>query len=302
MDGKRKGNAEREEGIAIRKALKAYIAARLPEIEGRVDDFPGLKDSDLSGMGVGVMLGEEIWKSAWAGYRTIIKIWPHAAAGSDGFQAIDLLAGRLVELLNETVIGTERSNTEPNDGFGFTCFYLGSTDPDQVEPVTGRLTRGLKFAAYRQPKETAAEAGAALHALSTWTRGIVGGNWAIHLDHWPTDCAAPCVLWRLSGSRSLNSAAEPFDVRRTYTGHVMARSAREEREVVQRIVDFLSIQNRIGYEESGHRVLAIAEAEANLQSDRFLKGQITLNVTERIRKQGETAALIGRVGVKTSVN
>lgn len=296
----------------MRETIKQALENKIPELSGHVHDLPPAGQS-YSGFGASVTFGEEIYKNDWAGYRRIVKVWPYADAPSGGFGKIEELAGKIEAALHEAVLGG------PSDGQGqqvgestdsvFVCVYLGSADGDRLDAALGGMTRGLRFAVYRQPAGSAAgpdDAGAELTALAALTSALLGADWQIAADRWPAAHARPCVLWRLAGSRKVTAKPSAYDVRRTYAAHVLGRTAAEEREALSALAERLSAAQRLGPPAPGRRAAAIADVVADLEADGFLKGQLRLDVLERVILPGgeqpggseEPPVLIGRVGLK----
>ncbi|OWA34359.1 hypothetical protein B9G55_18795 [Saccharibacillus sp. O16] len=321
----------------IREVIKKRLETKIPELVGNVQDLPSVLQS-LTGFGVIVTFGEEIRKNDWAGYRRIVKIWPYADLAAGGFSRVEELAEKIEAVLHEAVLDETtgsalRSDTAsthstapisdeaeassmtsseqahmPISDRAFTCVYLGSADGDRIDAALGGMIRGLRFAVYRQPAGSAADPGQAsaeLHALAALTSALLGADWQIAVDRWPSAYARPCVLWRLVGSRKFTAKPSAYDVRRTYAAHVLGRTAAEEREALSALAERLSTAQRLGPPAPGRRAAAIADVVADLEADGFLKGQLRLDVLERIGLPGEQPGsgeappvLIGRVGLK----
>ncbi|OWR33042.1 hypothetical protein CDO73_00605 [Saccharibacillus sp. O23] len=325
----------------MRETIKQALENKIPELSGHVHDLPPAGQS-YSGFGASVTFGEEIYKNDWAGYRRIVKVWPYADAASGGFGKIEELAGKIEAALHEAVLGRVSGGAasatgnsvsdaaqpsqlgeadrepasagqsqqagDPKDA-AFVCVYLGSADGDRLDAALGGMTRGLRFAVYRQPAGFAAgpdDAGAELTALAALTSALLGADWQIAADRWPAAHARPCVLWRLAGSRKVTAKPSAYDVRRTYAAHVLGRTAAEEREALSALAERLSSAQRLGPPAPGRRAAAIADVVADLEADGFLKGQLRLDVLERVTLPGgeqpggseEPPVLIGRVGLK----
>lgn len=326
----------------MRETIKQALEKKIPELSGHVHDLPPAGQS-YSGFGAAVTFGEEIRKNDWAGYRRIVKVWPYADPASGGFGKVEELAGQIEAALHEAVLGGSlngamsetggdsvseaaqpklgEADREPASAVGqiqqagestdaaFTCVYLGSADGDRLDAALGGMTRGLRFAVYRQPAGSAAgpsPAGAELTALAALTSALLGADWQIAADRWPSAHAKPCVLWRLAGSRKVTAKPSAYDVRRTYAAHVLGRTAAEEREALSALAERLSAAQRLGPPAPGRRAAAIADVAADLEADGFLKGQLRLDVLERVALPGgeqpggseEPPVLIGRVGLK----
>ncbi|GGH76189.1 hypothetical protein [Saccharibacillus endophyticus] len=314
--------AGKEGGRVIRETIKKVLEERIPELADRVHDLPS-SGQTYTGLGAVVTFGEEIRKNDWAGYRRIVKIWPYADEAAGGFDKVEELAGQIEAALHESVLGGDTveeslpnsveqtsSSTSNFAKPAFTCVFAGSADGDRTDAAfgSGSMTRGLRFAVYRQPTNTIAsdtgEAGAELTSLTKLTSELLGSDWQIHTDRWSSAVARPCVLWRLAGSRKVTAKPSAFDVRRTYAAHVLGRMPSEEREALSRLAERLSAAQRLKPTAPGRRGATIADVVADLEADGFLKGQLRLDVLERVvdpgGRPGETdpPVLIGRVGLK----
>jgi len=314
--------AGKEGGCAIRETIKKALEERIPELADRVHDLPS-SGQMYTGLGAVVAFGEEIRKNDWAGYRRIVKIWPYADEAAGGFDKVEELAGQIEAALHESVLGGDSAEESlpnsveqsANSGSNFakpafTCVFAGSADGDRTDAAfgSGSMTRGLRFAVYRQLANPIAsdtgEAGAELTALAELTSELLGADWQIHTDRWTSAAAKPCVLWRMSASRKVTAKPSAFDVRRTYAAHVLGSAPSEEREALSKLAERFSAAQRLKPTAPGRRGATIAEVVADLEADGFLKGQLRLDVLERVVDPGgqsgeaEPPALIGRVGLK----
>ncbi|MEJ8306583.1 hypothetical protein [Saccharibacillus sacchari] len=296
---------------------------RIPELADRVHDLPSTGQI-YTGIGAVVTFGEEIRKNDWAGYRRIVKIWPYADEAAGGFDKVEELAEKIEAALHESVLGGDSAAKDASTSgeqaassgsnlikSPFTCVFAGSADGDRTDAVLGigSLTRGLRFAVYRQPASAVVvpdtnEAGTELSSLSKLTSDLLGTDWQIHTDRWASAVARPCVLWRLSGSRKVTAKPSAFDVRRTYAAHVLGRVPSEEREALVLLAERLSATPRLKPTAPGRRGATIADVVADLEADGMLKGQFRLDVLERVVDPGgqpgetEPPVLIGEVGLK----
>lgn len=314
--------AGKEGGCVIRETIKRALEERIPELADRVHDLP-LSGQTFAGLGAVVAFGEEIRKSDWAGYRRIVKIWPYADEAAGGFDKVEELAGKIEAALHESVLGggsVEESlpisvgqtagGTSNLIKSAFTCVFAGSADGDRTDAAfgSGSMTRGLRFAVYRRPAtpvvSDTGEAGAELTALAELTSELLGADWQVHTDRWTSAVARPCVLWRMSASRKVTAKPSAFDVRRTYAAHVLGRAPSEEREALSKLAERLSAAQRLKSTAPGRRGATIADVVADLEADGFLKGQLRLDVLERVVDPGgqpgetEPPVLIGQVGLK----
>ncbi|MCQ4086672.1 hypothetical protein [Saccharibacillus sp. JS10] len=262
------------------------------------------------GYGAVISFAEEIQKSEWVGYRRIIKIFPYADETAGSFATVERLASQIEAALHEQpiyVASDSEATTEADANTAFTCVFAGSADGDRTDGLLGAATRGLRFAVYRQPGGVAEQTGvpsAELAALIENTSAQLGADWQVYADRWQSAWARPCVLWRLSGSRKVTAKPSAYDVRRTYTAHVLGRTPAEEREALSLLAERFSSAPRLAPTVPGRRGATIADLNVDLEVDAFLKGQLRLDVLERVAEaygrpvEPEPAVLMGSVGLK----
>jgi len=304
----------------IRAALKARLADIIPEWKGKVLDLP-LPDTVLTAPCAVITFAEEIQKSSWAGYRRIIKIWPYAQLAAGGMEIVESWSEQVIRQLHN-------ERLEDDQGQAFTCIYLGSSDGDRVDPLSGLMTRALRFGVYipepgedqmqsaasnnlttasqqqgtLAPQAVATDEANALaaadpwqEALNQWTRQQLGSGWSIYNDAWPSGYLAPSVLWRLTGVSTAASGTAAFDLRKQWVGHVYATSERENKRIAAELVQRLNAEVRIPLNPEDRRYLTVSEASADLQADAFLNGQIRLTLLHRTQRELPNAPLIRQV-------
>lgn len=307
----------------IRATLKSRLAGIIPEWKGKVLDLP-LPDTVLTAPCAVITFAEEIQKSSWVGYRRVIKIWPYAQLAAGGMETVESWCEKIIEQLHN-------ERLEDDQGQAFTCVYLGSSDGDRVDPLSGLLTRALRFGVYvpEPGEEQAAVPGSAaasqetgtvnqaaasdeaapsaivpvspaaadrwLEALNQWTREQLGAGWNIYNDAWPSGYLSPSILWRLTGVSTASSGTSAFDLRKQWVGHVYSSSERENKRIASELVQRLNAQVRIPLSPAERRYLTVSEASADLQADAFLNGQIRLTLLHREQRELPNAPLIRQV-------
>lgn len=276
---------------AIRRTLKQKLAALVPAWNGRVQDIPA-SDEVLTGPCAVIAFAEEVPKSAWAGYRRIIKISPYARPEDGGAEQVEAWSAELME-------GLHQVRLEDEEGGAFTCIYLGSSDCDRVDASSGLVTRSLRFGVYIPEAVERAQAETTdswMAALQGWTRNQLGQEWSVYGDVWPGDYATQSILWRLTGCSTTAAGTSALEIRKQWVGHVLAANVGEVRQTVTHLVEQLAVQNRIALTDTGDtRYLTVDEVSADLQTDAYLNGQIRLTLQQRIRRPGTDAPLIREI-------
>ncbi len=289
----------------IKKTLKQKLTALIPAWEGRVQDIPASGEV-LSDPCAVVAFAEEVPKSAWAGYRRIIKISPYARSEDGGTE--------LMEVWSEALIaGLHQVRLEDEEGGAFTCLYLGSTDSDRADVASGLVTRSLRFGVY-VPEPQGASGNSPvmgdpwLVALQLWTANKLGSNWSVYANSWPGGYRMPSVLWRLSGYSTAVAGTSVLEVRKQWIGHVLTDDTGLTDQAASHLVQQLALQSRIpmtpldseeaganAMGESHTRYVTIDEVTADLQADAYLNGQIRLTLTQRIRRPVISAPLMREI-------
>ncbi|WP_339168884.1 hypothetical protein MKX75_06030 [Paenibacillus sp. FSL R5-0341] len=281
----------------IKKTLKQKLAVLVPDWDGRVLDVPASGEV-LAGPCAIVAFAEEVPKSAWAGYRRIIKISPYARPEDGGTEQVEAWSALLIDGLHQVRLVDEA-------GEAFTCIYLGSSDSDRVDAGSGMVTRSLRFGVYVPEDSGAAlvETGDAwLAALQDWTQQELGSNWSVHGDVWPGGYEKPSVLWRLAGCSTSVAGTSALEVRQQWIGHVLTDYPVLTRQIVTRLVEQLAVQARLAVTETGGeehksntRYVTVDEVTADLQTDAYLNGQIRLTLQQRIRRPGTNVPFIREI-------
>lgn len=289
----------------IKKTLKQKLAALVTAWEGRVQDTPA-SDEVLSGPCAVIAFAEEVPKSAWAGYRRIIKISPYARSEDGGAEQVEVWSAELIA-------GLHQVRLEDEQGGAFTCLYLGSTDSDRVDSGSGMVTRSLRFGVYVPEPQGAAGNSAVtgdpwLVALQLWTANKLGPNWSVYANSWPGGYKMPSVLWRLSGQSTALAETSALEVRKQWIGHVLTDDTGLTDQATSHVVQQLALQSRIpmtpldsevtgvnAIDESHTRYLTVDEVTVDLQADAYLNGQIRLTLTQRIRRPVTSAPLMREI-------
>ncbi|WP_426253198.1 hypothetical protein [Paenibacillus pabuli] len=282
---------------AIRQTLKMKLEALVPAWNDRVQDIsaPG---EVLTGPCAVIAFAEEVPKSAWAGYRRVIKISPYARPEDGGAEQVEVWSAALME-------GLHQVRLEDEEGGAFTCIYLGSSDCDRVDASSGLVTRSLRFGVYVPETMERAQAETAdswMAALQSWTQAQLGQEWSVYGDAWPGGYGMPSVLWRLAGCSTTAAGTSTFEVRQQWVGHVLTDHSVLTRRTVTQLVEQLAVQARIGMIKAGSedqsrntRYLTVDEVSADLQADAYLNGQIRLTLQQRIRRPGTEVPLIREI-------
>lgn len=289
----------------IKKTLKQKLAALIPAWEGRVQDIPASGEV-LSGPCAVVAFAEEVPKSAWAGYRRIIKISPYARSEDGGAELVEVWSASLIA-------GLHQVRLEDEEGGAFTCLYLGSTDSDRADVASGLVTRSLRFGVYvPEPQGAAGNSPVMgdpwLVALQLWTANMLGSNWSVYANSWPGGYRMPSVLWRLNRNSTEVAGTSALEVRKQWIGHVLTDDTILTDHAASYLVKQLALQSRIpmtpldseeaganAIGESHTRYVTVDEVTADLQADAYLNGQIRLTLTQRIRRPVTSAPLMREI-------
>lgn len=281
----------------IKKTLKQKLAVLVPDWEGRVLDVLA-SGVVLAGPCAVVAFAEEVPKSAWAGYRRIIKISPYARPEEGGAEQVEAWSAELIKRLHQVRLIDE-------EGGAFTCIYLGSSDSDRVDAGSGMVTRSLRFGVYipEDSRPSLTETGDGwLAALQDWTQQELGSNWSVYGDAWPGGYEMPSVLWRLAGCSTSVAGTSALEVRQQWIGHVLTDHSVLTRNTVTRLVRQLAVQARLAVNEtesaehqSNTRYITVDEVTADLQTDAYLNGQIRLTLQQRIRRPGTNVPFIREI-------
>ena len=278
--------------VAVRQTLKQKLAALVPAWDGRVLDVPA-QGEVLTGPCAVVAFAEEVPKSAWAGYRRIIKISPYVRPDDGGAERLEMWSAELVK-------GLHQVRLEDENGAAFTCIYFGSSDCDRVDAGSGMMTRSLRFGMYvpesNEESVSVDTQDSWMAALQDWTKAELGSDWTVHGDIWPGGYEIQSVLWRLTGYNSAAAGTSALEIRKQWTGHVVASDAGVIRHTVTRLVEQLAVQTRIAMANTDDtRYLTVDEVSADLQADAYLNGQIRLTLQQRIRRPGTDVPLIREI-------
>jgi hypothetical protein len=288
----------------IKKTLKHKLAALVPAWEGRVQDVPASGEV-LSGPCAVLAFAEEVPKSAWAGYRRIIKISPYARSEDGGAEQVEVWSAELITDLHQIRL-------EDGEGGAFTCIYLGSTDSERRDAESGLVTRSLRFGVYVPEPQRTEHADAAgepwLAALKDWTANELGPDWSVYTERWPGGYQMPSVLWRLTGVSTAAVGTSALEVRKQWLGHVLTSDTGLTDQTVGHLVEQLALQSRIAFHprdvqsneanesvEGNPRYLTVDEVTADMQADAYLNGQLRLTLSQRIRRPMPTAPLMREI-------
>ncbi|MGW8440543.1 hypothetical protein ACWGXJ_06070 [Paenibacillus sp. S33] len=281
----------------MRQAFKQKLIEIIPALQGRVYDVQPPSQTAEEPYAV-MALGEEIWKSSWAGYRQVIRIKLYA--GQAGLAQADVWANALIAGLHrESVTG------EGEDTSAFTAHYLGVRDAEKLDTVTGKAYRTLRFGVYvpeteggsAAPASGAAQPDEWLAALVRWTQKQLGETWSVYADAWPAQPARQAVLWRMSGCETRMAGASMYELRKRFIGHITAPDTTEENRAASALIEGFAAQIQLPLDQDKGRYMSTAEASADLQADAILDGQLRLMLVQRRMRPAEEAALIRRVEI-----
>ncbi|WP_106766832.1 hypothetical protein [Paenibacillus faecalis] len=274
----------------MRAAVKEAVRSIVPELAGRVYDVQPL-DGAADDQYAVFTLGEEIWKSSWAGYRQVVRLKLYA--DSSGLSQLDAWAERLVSGLNrKRVSGTENE--------AFVLHYLGVPETDKLDAASGKIVRVMRFGVY-MPEATGAvapgETDEWLSTLTALTGEMLGTPWKIYHTAWPAGREEHAVLWRMTGCESKSAGASMYEIRKSFTGHIVSPNLESEQLAIVSLVEKLGSKVRLMLEPVDQRYVSVVDVSSDLQADPILDGQIKLTLMQRQMRPAEEAALIRRVNI-----
>ncbi len=281
----------------MRQAFKQKLIEIVPALQGRVYDVQPPSQTAEEPYAV-MALGEEIWKSSWAGYRQVIRIKLYA--GQAGLAQADVWANSLIAGLHREPVTGQGEDTS-----AFTAHYLGVRDAEKLDTVTGKAYRTLRFGVYVPetegssaiPASGAAQPDEWLAALTRWTQNQLGETWSVYADAWPAQPGRHAVLWRLSGCETRMAGASMYELRKRFIGHIIAPDSAEENRAASALVEGFAAQIQLPLDQDKGRYMSTDEASADLQADAILDGQLRLTLVQRRMRPAEEAALIRRVEI-----
>lgn len=275
---------------SMRAAIKQVVTDIIPALKGRLYDVQPPTETSQDPYGV-IALGEEVWKSSWAGYRQVVRMQLYA--GSSGLELADKWARALINGLHH-----ERVTSTSDEAF--TLHYLGVPDAEKFDAGTGKAFRTLRFGVYvpeavagnqsKQPDEW-------LTALAEWTRNQLGNSWSVYQAVWPSAPGASAILWRMTGCETKMAGASMYEVRKRFIGHITAETVSIEQTAAVSLIEELGSTVQLPLDPEKRRYMSVAEASADLQADAILDGQLRLTLVQRRMRPAEEAALIRRVDI-----
>lgn len=273
----------------MRGAVRQTVTNLIPQLEGRVYDIhpPGGATDDYYAV---ITLGEDVWKSSWAGYRQVVRLKLYA--GSVGLPQLDAWAARLIK-------GLHRKRINGTDEEAFNLHYLGVPEADKFDPAAGKMTRLLRFGVY---VPEASETGLTLQpddwlrTLTAWTGELLDNLWSIYHTAWPIARSDHAILWRMTGCETKMAGSSVYEVRKNFTGHIASPELGKEQSMAVKLVEELGSKVQL-LDSEDRRYLSVLDAACDLQADPILDGQVKLTLVQRKMRSAEEAVLIRRVNI-----
>lgn len=272
----------------MRMAVRKGVIDAIPELEGRVYDVIPPTGGDES-FAV-ITLGEDVWKSSWAGYRQVVRLKLYAESAD--LPRLDAWAVSLIKGLHrKRVVGTENDT--------YKLHYLGVPEADKFDPVSGKVIRTIRFGIYvpepsnaRSPEQPDIW----LSVLGGWTSSLLGSPWTVYHTAWPVDRDDYAMLWRMTGCEMKMVGASMVEIRKSFTGHIDSPASESDQITAIRLVEELGIQLQL-LDSENRRYMSVMDASSNLQADPILEGQLKLTLVQRKMRSAEESALIRRVNI-----
>lgn len=274
----------------MRAAVKQAVTSIVPELAGRVYDLqpPDGATDDLYAV---ITLGEDVWKSSWAGYRQVVRLKLYA--GSSGLAQMDAWAERLVS-------GMHRKRVSSTENEAFVLHYLGIPEADKLDPTSGKSFRMLRFGIYMPEASGTGSNGQPddwLSTLATLTEELLGNPWKIYHTAWPAGREDYAVLWRMTGCETKSAGASMYEVRKSFIGHIASPALDSEQLAAVSLVEKLGSKVQLLLDPVERRYVSVVDVSSDLQAHPILDGQLKLTLMQRRMRPAEEAALIRRVNI-----
>lgn len=286
--------------LSMREAIKQAVLELMPELAGRIYDVHP-PESAVDDFFAVLQLGEDVWKSPWAGYRQVIRLKLYAGEAIVSRQ-LDSQAERLIQ-------GLHRKRVTGPENRAFKLHYLGVPEADQWDSGLGRMIRVIRFGVYvPEASASGGDSGSIgapdewLSALIAWTSKQLGSSWSVYRTAWPADREDQAVLWRLSGCETKMAGASVYEISKSFTGHVASASSEHEQLTAFSLVESLGSQAQLPLDSEAGRYLSVAGISGNLEADAILNGQLKLTLIQRQMRSAQEAARIRRVHVQPILN
>jgi hypothetical protein len=278
----------------MRDTIRQQLLDRIPEIDDRCFE-PHAADKDTAKPYIVIKLGSDTEDSLWTGFRRVVEVWPNVSWTR--FKSVDEMAAKITAALHNQLLTTE-------SGEVFTCIYIGIAGNDSVDKDWDILTRGLRFSILALQPVNIIETVAGdpwLEALSTWSGLLLGQDWNIYQNQWPTGYRRPSVLWRLSGVDVTVKGAAMFQVQKKVIGHVLGSTPNEQIFGIMQLVQGLGTEIKIPLDLAKKQYLTILNPAGDTKADALKAGQISVVLSRMTSKPAEEAPLIGEVKINGEV-
>jgi hypothetical protein len=305
---------QRNGGDDMRQALKAQLLTELPQLTAVYaygeSVLPGSEPYAV------VVQGEERFENAWTGYRRTFEVWLYGDSGGTSADTGDGLAVQAVQALNQRLL--------PLAGGGaFSCLYEGAIGENTEEPPVSPSAVKLRFSVKGLRHEAKAEAGAEtevveegmptgtdpwLATLGAWSLNLLGPGWNSYGGRWPMDYRRPSILWRVTRMESKALSYGATEVTCHFAGHVLGTDAWQEHEAVLRLLSGLAAVGKLPFtgkadarsvgEAAGqpaHLLTVVGSPVADMESDAFGTGQLSLVLRCKTAVTAEEKPLVGKV-------
>ncbi len=273
----------------MRAAIRQLLIENVQQVQGRVYE-PHVAGPDTQKPFLVVREGVQDSGDDWAGFSTIVEVWPYVDRKT--FQDVDALAGAVINVLHRARFA--------DSGEQYLADYLGTAGQDFVDDQWEAITRGLRFRVFAlgwldgltfEPDPVA--------ALREWTAASWPG---VHTDPatWSPADASPGIYWRLVRVTPVQITAAVNWLEAQLAAHILAPGAAARLTWVRRLAEGLAKQRRLKMPDGG--LLELLKVWGNSEADPMRQGQIQLTARFGVLQPAAQAVILSRAVVGGAIN
>jgi hypothetical protein len=273
----------------MRAAIRQLLIENVQQVQGRVYE-PHVAGPDTQKPFLVVREGVQDSGDDWAGFSTIVEVWPYVDRKT--FQDVDALAGAVINVLHRARFA--------DSGEQYLADYLSTAGQDFVDDQWEAITRGLRFRVFAlgwldgltfEPDPVA--------ALREWTAASWPG---VHTDPatWSPADASPGIYWRLVRVTPVQITAAVNWLEAQLAAHILAPGAAARLTWVRRLSEGLAKQRRLKMPDGG--LLELLKVWGNSEADPMRQGQIQLTARFGVLQPAAQAVILSRAVVGGAIN